>query len=575
MTDTEKLQGNLPGSLAAPLQAQSQIQPQSQHPQPQSRSQSQSQSPSTNPFSQISASSPGSITASTTTITTASDKRPVAKRACLACREKKVKCDGEVPPPDVISSDGKRLTPSYKECSNCLAAGIKCVFVRSNRGGRRKKTTNGSQQQSKVGSTTSLAPQPPAPKRLRPDYDNNPYGFRGGYPNGNASYGPGNFFPGSGAGPGGRSPPSPRHHGPGQFFNGHPPPPPPFQYPPNSPRNHHRQHSRPSHISPFGAADNQLPPPTVPQPTGSVVSSSASGGLPSSCILPPIRSTASSSITPSASVSAINLNDNNRSDNNLKVNNIIQNKRSDNIDEIERTSLKSDSSSDSRGSRGSRGRRSSIGSDDRDSSRGSRHRHRSGSRGRHHRHHHHHGRGFWGHGPHGPPSPHAPYYRFNGPRGFGHFPPPHPPPFGFPPPHFPPPPFGHLPPPPGPFGFSGYGPPPPPGHGMPPPLLQSSHPHNALPLSDAGADSAIYNGTRTGSSLLPDDSVTSVQKASKLSNLKIDAGSGNNYHHPNTTEDWVRVQQKELTARGSGSASLSANGSAVAVDSARSHTRII
>ncbi|GME97254.1 unnamed protein product [Ambrosiozyma monospora] len=36
--------------------------------------------------------------------------------------------------------------------------------------------------------------------------------------------------------------------------------------------------------------------------------------------------------------------------------------------------------------------------------------------------------------------------------------------------------------------------------------------------------------------------------------------------------NWVRVQQKELTARGSGSASLSANGSAVAVDSARSQS---
>lgn len=70
-------------------------------------------------------------------------KRPVSKRACLACCEKKIKCDGEISYSVAGGgeSDGgkapKRFT--YKKCTNCMMAGIECVYVPSRRGGRRKK----------------------------------------------------------------------------------------------------------------------------------------------------------------------------------------------------------------------------------------------------------------------------------------------------------------------------------------------------------------------------------------------------------------------------------------------------
>ncbi|CDO94214.1 unnamed protein product [Kluyveromyces dobzhanskii CBS 2104] len=55
-------------------------------------------------------------------------KRKVAKRACLACREKKIKCDGEANP-------GPGGGPG--KCTNCLHSMTECKFVASNRGGRR------------------------------------------------------------------------------------------------------------------------------------------------------------------------------------------------------------------------------------------------------------------------------------------------------------------------------------------------------------------------------------------------------------------------------------------------------
>ncbi|KAH3667350.1 hypothetical protein OGAPHI_002999 [Ogataea philodendri] len=61
------------------------------------------------------------------------ERRPVAKRACLACREKKIKCDGEV------QLDASGNNKSYEKCTNCVQAGIECVFVPSRRGGRRRK----------------------------------------------------------------------------------------------------------------------------------------------------------------------------------------------------------------------------------------------------------------------------------------------------------------------------------------------------------------------------------------------------------------------------------------------------
>lgn len=61
------------------------------------------------------------------------DKRHVARRACLLCRSKKIKCDGEAME---LRSDvgGGPLT-----CSNCESSGLECVFIKSRRGGRRKR----------------------------------------------------------------------------------------------------------------------------------------------------------------------------------------------------------------------------------------------------------------------------------------------------------------------------------------------------------------------------------------------------------------------------------------------------
>lgn len=64
------------------------------------------------------------------TAVTNKNKRLVAKRACLACRNKKIKCDGEV----AVFKEGN------PKCSNCKEARIdKCEFVPSKRGGRKPR----------------------------------------------------------------------------------------------------------------------------------------------------------------------------------------------------------------------------------------------------------------------------------------------------------------------------------------------------------------------------------------------------------------------------------------------------
>ncbi|RCK58079.1 hypothetical protein Cantr_06432 [Candida viswanathii] len=66
--------------------------------------------------------------------------RRVARRACLSCREKKIKCDGE-PMTTITGADGtnKIIPERTRTCSNCRFLDIECVFVQSNRGGKRKK----------------------------------------------------------------------------------------------------------------------------------------------------------------------------------------------------------------------------------------------------------------------------------------------------------------------------------------------------------------------------------------------------------------------------------------------------
>lgn len=70
---------------------------------------------------------------------TSHEKRAVAKKACLSCREKKIKCDGEL----VVSypNESSLKKTFYKKCTNCKSAEIDCIFVPSKRGGRRKRKT--------------------------------------------------------------------------------------------------------------------------------------------------------------------------------------------------------------------------------------------------------------------------------------------------------------------------------------------------------------------------------------------------------------------------------------------------
>lgn len=83
--------------------------------------------------------------------------RRVARRACLSCREKKIKCDGE-PVCAISSADGinKVVPEKTRTCSNCKFLGLECVFVQSNRGGRRKRR-DANDSVSQTGSTTSTA----------------------------------------------------------------------------------------------------------------------------------------------------------------------------------------------------------------------------------------------------------------------------------------------------------------------------------------------------------------------------------------------------------------------------------
>ncbi|KAK6461471.1 hypothetical protein DFJ63DRAFT_314108 [Scheffersomyces coipomensis] len=100
-----------------------------------------------------SASSSSDATSSTTApLLSVAGKKPVARRACLSCREKKVKCDGE-PITSIISIDGsnKIIPQMTRTCSNCKFLGIKCVFVQSNRGGRRKKRLSTDESANPIG----------------------------------------------------------------------------------------------------------------------------------------------------------------------------------------------------------------------------------------------------------------------------------------------------------------------------------------------------------------------------------------------------------------------------------------
>lgn len=73
-------------------------------------------------------------------------KRAVARRACLNCREKKIKCDGEALPGAV--------------CLNCKFLSVPCVFVQSMRGGkRRRRSEEASESPRSVSSPEGARPE--------------------------------------------------------------------------------------------------------------------------------------------------------------------------------------------------------------------------------------------------------------------------------------------------------------------------------------------------------------------------------------------------------------------------------
>lgn len=183
------------------------------------------------------------------------DKRKVARRACLMCRSKKVKCDGE----DVArgSSESDQI-----KCTRCKNLGLVCEFIASQRGGRRKKKRqllgpDGEGDFSPLvmfsGGDSISVPSPPAdnlsvastslPTRSlhssREDYNEPPPG--NGYFYNDPRYfefGPRHHFRkphhrhrrhhGGGGGFGGPWGGPPHLHGPPG--PGHPPPPPPLGY---------------------------------------------------------------------------------------------------------------------------------------------------------------------------------------------------------------------------------------------------------------------------------------------------------------------------------------------------------
>lgn len=74
--------------------------------------------------------------------------RTVSRRACLSCREKKIKCDG------------------VQVCRNCQQLNIECIFVKSHRGGRRnsKQSTTNTPLPVGTGSNVFIAEEPSTSK---------------------------------------------------------------------------------------------------------------------------------------------------------------------------------------------------------------------------------------------------------------------------------------------------------------------------------------------------------------------------------------------------------------------------
>ncbi|SCU95066.1 LAME_0F10550g1_1 [Lachancea meyersii CBS 8951] len=197
-------------------------------------------------------------------------KRKVARRACLTCREKKIKCDGEFSIAEPGSaSDGLSKTT----CTNCANAGMECVFVASQRGGRR---VAGKTAASQSHSEPRDSEQPHSFKIFPPnappahDFPHNtphpppPPNFRLPPPSTGYDY---NFFP--------PPPPPPPHHSPHNFAHYHHPPShhhyPHHPYPPHHHNNFYRRHQQHQFPGPFShpqdpyLSDSHSPVPPKPR----------------------------------------------------------------------------------------------------------------------------------------------------------------------------------------------------------------------------------------------------------------------------------------------------------------------
>ncbi|SCV06089.1 LANO_0H21858g1_1 [Lachancea nothofagi CBS 11611] len=181
-------------------------------------------------------------------------KRKVARRACLACREKKIKCDGEV-----LNQGPGPSGSSEAMCTNCANSGTECVFVASLRGGRRvpKKPQHQDLYHHWKGPPHAGPPpghqfypysHPPHPPRPHPHHHHHHHhqhhrSFEGGPGSPHHHFPPPPFSPNH----------FPPHHFPPHHFPPHHFPPPPFH--------HHNSYRYPDPYSDSRGFTGFSPPP--------------------------------------------------------------------------------------------------------------------------------------------------------------------------------------------------------------------------------------------------------------------------------------------------------------------------
>lgn len=104
-------------------------------------------------------------------------KRSVARRACLSCRDKKIKCDG------FLKVDGKQnsqvVLDKANACTNCKMLNIDCIFVPSMRGGKRGRKYSTHSKSAAPSEGTTIGESPGFDTRVMsayPPHYCNPYG---------------------------------------------------------------------------------------------------------------------------------------------------------------------------------------------------------------------------------------------------------------------------------------------------------------------------------------------------------------------------------------------------------------